>query len=55
MSWNSLVLLMNQTRACGESIADLQKIEKVLRSLIINFDYVVVSVEEFENLTEMKL
>ncbi|KAI5405370.1 hypothetical protein KIW84_052232 [Lathyrus oleraceus] len=41
--------------SCGESINDLQKIEKVLRSLIANFDYIVVSIEESKNLVEMKL
>lgn len=39
----------------GESINDFQKIEKVLRSLTANFDYIVVSIEEFKNLDEMKV
>lgn len=40
---------------CDESINDLRKIKKVLRSLIVNFDYIVVSSEESKNLAEMKL
>lgn len=35
-----VVLLTNQMKACGESINDLQKIEKVLRSLIVHFNYI---------------
>ena len=42
-------------KAFGESIKDLQKIEKMLRSLIVNFDYIVVFIEESKNLAEMKL
>lgn len=42
-------------KACGESINDLQKIEKVLRSLTVNFDYIVIPVKETKNLVEMKL
>lgn len=39
----------------GESINDLQKIEKMLRFLSTNFDYIIVSIEEFKNIAEMKL
>lgn len=46
---------MNQMKGCGESITDLQKIEKVLRSLTVNYYYIVVSIEESENLTKMRL
>lgn len=41
--------------SCGESINDLQKIEKVLRSLTKKFDYIVLSIEESKNLDEMEL
>lgn len=49
------VLLMNQMKACGESITNLQKIDKVLRSLTANFDYIVMYIEESKNLAEMKV
>lgn len=38
-----------------ELINDRQKIEKVFRSLTSSFDYIVVYIEEYKNLTEMKL
>lgn len=50
-----VVLLTKRMKLCGESINDLQKIEKVLRSMTVNFDYIVVSFEESKNLAEMKL
>ncbi|XP_058746614.1 uncharacterized protein LOC131619543 [Vicia villosa] len=46
---------MNHIKVCGESINDLQKIERVLRYLTAHFDYIVVSMEESKNLVEMKL
>lgn len=50
-----LVLLTNQMKVCVELINDLQKIKKVLRSLTVNFEYIVVLIEESKNLAEMKL
>ncbi|XP_050875527.1 uncharacterized protein LOC127079150 [Lathyrus oleraceus] len=50
-----LVLITNQIKVCGELINYLQNIEKVLRSLTANFDYIVVSIEESKNLAKMKL
>lgn len=40
-----VVLLINQMKVCGEAINNLYKIEKVLRSLTANFDYIIVSIE----------
>lgn len=53
--FSRLMLLMNQVKAYGESINDLKKIEKVLSSLIANFDYIIVSIKESKNLAKMKL
>ncbi|XP_050910070.1 uncharacterized protein LOC127123938 [Lathyrus oleraceus] len=53
--FTDVVSLTNQIKANGESITDLHKIEKVLRSMIANFGYIVVSIEEFKNLAEMKV
>ena len=53
--FSRIVTLTNQMKACGESVTDLQKIEKVLRSLTADFDYIVVTIEEAKTLSEMKL
>lgn len=50
-----VALFINQMKMYGESVNDFQKIEKVLRSLTANSDYIVVSVKESKNLAEMKL
>lgn len=50
-----VVLLTNQMKENGESIINLYKIEKVLRSLAAKFDYIVVSIEESKDLDEMKV
>ena len=53
--FSKIVTLTNQMKACGETITGLQKIEKVLRSLTADFDYIVVTIEEAKTLSEMKL
>ncbi|CAI8595324.1 unnamed protein product [Vicia faba] len=53
--FSRIVTLTNQKKACGESVTDLQKIEKVLRSLTLDFDYIVVTIEESKTLSKMKL
>src|ERR1051325_11647435 len=53
--FSRIVTLTNQMKACRETITDLQKIEKVLRSLTTYFDYIVVTIEEAKTLSEMKL
>lgn len=53
--FSNLMLLTNKMKASGESINDLQKIDKVSRSLTANFDYIIVSIEESKNRAEMKL
>jgi hypothetical protein len=53
--FSRLVSLTNQMKSCGETISDLQKVEKVLRALTTNFDYIVVTIDESKNLADMKL
>jgi hypothetical protein len=53
--FSRLVSLTNQMKSCGEIISDLQKVEKVLRALTANFDYIVVAIEKSKNLADMKL
>lgn len=42
--FSRLMMLVNQMKSCGEKITEVQKVEKVLRSLIENFDYIVVDI-----------
>jgi hypothetical protein len=53
--FSRLVSLTNQMKSCGETVSNLQKVEKVLRALTANFDYIVVAIEESKNLADMKL
>ena len=53
--FSRIMTLTNQIKAYGETVTDLQKIEKVLRSLTADFDYIVVTIEEAKTLSEMKL
>jgi len=39
----------------GESVTDLMKVEKVLRTLAPRFDHIVVALEESKDLDSMKL
>jgi hypothetical protein len=39
-----LVTLTNQMKVCGETVSDVVKIEKVLRTLTPNFDRIVVEI-----------
>ncbi|CAJ2632337.1 unnamed protein product [Trifolium pratense] len=49
-----LTSLTNQMVRNGETITDLMKIEKVLRTLTPKFDHIVVAKEESKNLEELK-
>ena len=53
--FSRIVTLTNQMKEYGESVTDLQKIEKVLRSLTVDFDYIVVTIKEAKTLFEMNL
>jgi phosphopantetheine adenylyltransferase len=50
-----LVTLTNQMKVCGETVSDVVKIEKVLRTLTPNFDRIVVAIEESKDHEQMKL
>ncbi|XP_050915903.1 secreted RxLR effector protein 161-like [Lathyrus oleraceus] len=49
------LLALHEMNARGEPINDLQKIEKMLRSMATSFDYIVVYIEWSKSLAEMKL
>lgn len=42
-------------KGCGETITDLQIIEKIMRSMPQQFDFIVVAIEESRNLEELKI
>lgn len=50
-----LMLLTNQMKLCGEKVAELKKVEKVLRSLHFKFNHIVMDFEESKDLCKMKL
>ena len=47
--------LSNQMARNGESVTDLMKVEKVLKTLAPRFDHIVVSLEESKDLDSMKI
>jgi phosphopantetheine adenylyltransferase len=49
-----LVTFTNQMKAYGETISDVVKIEKVLRTLTPNFERIVVAIEEYKDHEQMK-
>lgn len=46
--------LVNHIKICEEVITSRSLVAKILRSLIPNFDHVVVSIEESKNLSSLK-
>jgi len=53
--FDKVVNLSNQMARNGDSITDLMKIEKVLRTLAPRFDHIVVALEESKDLDSMKI
>ncbi|XP_006606646.1 uncharacterized protein [Glycine max] len=50
-----LQVLTNSMEGCGEKFTDLILIEKVLRSLNLKFDHIVVAIEESKDLKSMSI
>jgi len=53
--FNKVVNLSNQMARNGESVTDLMKVEKVLRTLAPRFDHIVVALKESKDLDSMKI
>ena len=43
---NRIISHTNATKVCGETITDQSIVEKILRTLTLNFDHIVVAIEE---------
>src|ERR1051325_8634738 len=50
-----VILITNEMKACGETLSEQVIIEKVLRSLTPQFDYIVVDIEHSKDLETMKI
>ena len=48
-----MILITNEMKACGETLSEQVIIEKVLRSLTPQFDYIVVAIEHSKDLTRV--
>ncbi|XP_057432315.1 uncharacterized protein LOC130725076 [Lotus japonicus] len=53
--FSRILSLINLMKGCGESMTDLQDVEKVLRTLTSRFDHVVVAIEESKDLEKLKI
>jgi len=52
---NRVVMVMNQIKLCGENMKDACVVEKVLRSLIVKFDFVVCLIEESKDIESITM
>ncbi|KAK2386221.1 hypothetical protein QL285_060140 [Trifolium repens] len=50
-----MILITNEMKACGETLSEQVIIEKVLRSLTPQFDYIVVAIEHSKDLSTIKV
>ncbi|KAK2398886.1 hypothetical protein QL285_048781 [Trifolium repens] len=50
-----MILITNEMKACGETLSEQVIIEKVLRSLTPQFDYIVVAIEHSKDLSSMRV
>ena len=49
------ITVTNEMRTCGETISEQMIVEKVLRSLTAQFDYIVVAIEQSKDTSTMKI
>ncbi|XP_019450575.1 PREDICTED: uncharacterized protein LOC109352850 [Lupinus angustifolius] len=50
-----ILTITNQMKGYGEAITDTMVIEKIMRSLLPRFDFIVVAIEESKDVTLMKI
>ncbi|XP_019416446.1 PREDICTED: uncharacterized protein LOC109327744 [Lupinus angustifolius] len=53
--FTKVLTITNQMKGYGESIIDLMVIEKIMRSLPQKFDFIVIAIEESNDITMMKI
>lgn len=53
--FTQLLSLTNQMKTCDEKLCSLINVEKVTRTMTPGFDHIVVAIEKFKNLEEMKV
>jgi len=53
--FDKVINLTNQMTRNGETVTDVMKVEKVLRTLTSRFDHIVVALEESKDLDSMKI
>jgi len=53
--FSKMIEIVNLMKNCGENISDHMVVEKVLRSLIQNFDFKVVTIQEAKDVKTMKI
>ena len=49
--FSRVLALVNQMKANGETFGDQQIVEKILRTLTLQFEYIVTSIEESRDLS----
>jgi len=51
---SKLINLVNQMKACSETITDQQIVEKIMRTLSSRFDFIVVAIQESKDVKTLK-
>jgi len=52
---SKLINLVNQMKACGEAMTDQQIVEKIMRTLSLRFDFIVVAIQESKDVKTLKI
>ncbi|XP_014499020.1 uncharacterized protein LOC106760102 [Vigna radiata var. radiata] len=53
--FSQILTIANQMKTCGEAITNTMIIEKIMRSLQLMFDHIVVAIEESRDLGKLKI
>ena len=53
--YSQLLLIVNKIRRNGEKMEDIRVMEKLIQSLTSKFEYMVVAIEESNNLEEISI